>query len=279
MPLAQYQQASSSEAEAKQSIQGKNPVSQTRTQGTGQERQKTSIPKPRNELGRPEKENTLPRDFITGRALVEDGGSCLRCIEKGLRCTLNFVGVEGEAKCAACRRSGVQYCIRQYGIEKRIEFEGPPWKNPNYFTVGERPSALEMKEILQEHFLGEETYRHGTYLCETERKQMALPPFNGSDLPMKQRPENWKTTTWRSVLPVWRNRSLHPRPVAPRREYSQSSTKNRDGVSPKSQNTVSDASPYSTTEDTLQYLRLIRKYEPRKAHLNEHINDALGETW
>ncbi|KAI1144007.1 hypothetical protein F5Y05DRAFT_418183 [Hypoxylon sp. FL0543] len=276
MSSAQFQQASSAAGRI-HTVKGESPASQTkRAQGSDQKPLKSSNPESRDAPGQAEEENIIPRDAITGRPLAEDGGSCLRCIEKGLRCTLNFLGVEGEAKCAACRRSGSQYCIRQRGPEKRIEFQGAPWDNPNYFTVGDKLSPLEMKKILYEHYLGEEKYLYGTYLHEAERKQVALPPFNGSDLPIEKRPENWKTADWRSVLPIWKNRSLHPRPIMQR---SQSEIKRRDGASTGSQPTVLEASPSYITEDTIRYLRLIRKYEPRAAHLKEHINDALGETW
>ncbi|KAI1417748.1 hypothetical protein F5Y13DRAFT_185079 [Hypoxylon sp. FL1857] len=280
MSPVQHQQASN-EAETEQATYEKGATRQIReTQESGRETAKSSRSKFRDEPGKPE-EKVLPRDVITGRTLVEDGGSCLRCIEKGLRCTLNFVGVEGVAKCAACKRSGAQYCIRQLGLARSIPYEGPPWDNPNYFAIGDDPSPEEMREILLEHYLGKQTYAHDTYLYEVERKQMVLPAFNGSDLPIEQRPKNWKTANWKSVLPIWKNRSLYPRSSLLNRRHKRFTARDVDSMSPRTQRTasVSGGSPRSTSEDTLQYLRIIRKYEPRTAHLKEHMNDALGETW
>ncbi|KAI1405781.1 hypothetical protein F4819DRAFT_347706 [Hypoxylon fuscum] len=209
--------------------------------------------KPQSEDKDKEKDSKakLPRDIITGRTLVEDGESCLRCIEKGLRCTLNFVGVEGVAKCAACKRSNTQHCLRQRAPWKRISFVGPPWKNPNYFAVGDHLNPADMEEMLQEHFLGQQTYRHGTYSHEADRKQMALPPFNGTDLPIGERPENWKTMDWKRALPIPENKSLHPRPIKA-------------------------SGPY-VNEDSMNYLCSVRRYPRRDMHLREYLRD-LDET-
>ncbi|OTA81608.1 hypothetical protein M434DRAFT_17335 [Hypoxylon sp. CO27-5] len=219
-----------------------------------------------------EKGEERPRDHITGRLLAEDGGSCLRCTEKGLRCTLNFFGLEGEAKCAACRRSDSKYCIRQFRIDRRIRFIGEPWKDPNYFTVGDQPSPEEMEEILREHHLGKQKYVDGMYLYETEIKQMAIPPYNGSNLPIEERSENWKSANWKSVLPIWKNRSQHPRPVQMR---PLNAPRDTDG----SPTTPKPGPSGFVSEDKIQYLRNIRKYPPREAHMRERMNDALGETW
>ncbi|OTA66589.1 hypothetical protein K449DRAFT_462596 [Hypoxylon sp. EC38] len=270
MSPIQYQQASS-EAGAKQTMYEKSSASQVREiKERVQDSPKTSNSK--SVVKAEAKGEERLRDHITGRILAEDGGSCLRCTEKGLRCTLNFFGLEGEAKCAACRRSNSKYCIRQFGIERRIPFIGDPWKDPNYFTVGDQPSPEEMEEILQEHHLGKQKFVDGMYLYETEIKKMAIPPYNGSNLPIEERSENWKRANWKSVLPIWKNRSRHPRPVQMR---------------PLNVSKDTDAAPTTPQvdpsgfvgENTIQYLRTIRKYPPREAHLRERMNDALGETW
>ncbi|KAI0115278.1 hypothetical protein F4814DRAFT_460058 [Daldinia grandis] len=149
------------------------------------------------------------RDALTGRLLAEDGESCLRCIDKELKCTLIFLGFETEAKCAACRRSNSQYCIRQRRPQDCFKFYGRPWNSPNYFAVGESPSLAEMEEILREHFLAKDIDWLGTYLYVYDPKQrnMALPPFNGSDLPASVRPEDFKSKTWKDVLPILQNKS------------------------------------------------------------------------
>ncbi|KAI1105958.1 hypothetical protein F4804DRAFT_349549 [Jackrogersella minutella] len=213
----------------------------------------------------------LPRDLATGRELVEDGGSCLRCIENGLRCTLKFLGLEGAAKCAGCKRSGNQYCVRQRVADEWIPFQGPPWHNPNFFAVGDEPSQAEMEEILYNHYEGQDIYLGGSYISEGDRRRMILPPFNGRDLPLAERQGNWQTMDWQRVLPVWKNRSFHPRSAW--------------GIEvPYDIEEIQGIDPYDEEaqvflgEDTLQYLRVIRKYQPRRAHMKELISD-LGETW
>ncbi|KAI1096535.1 hypothetical protein F5B19DRAFT_436958 [Rostrohypoxylon terebratum] len=202
------------------------------------------------------------RDLATGRVLVDDGGSCLRCTEKGLNCTLNFLGVERVDKCAACKRSGVQYCIRQRPVEKLIPWRGPPWKNPNYFSVGDEPSSEEMEEILHEHYKGQETYCNGEYMCERDRKQLALPPFNGSDLPLDQRSPDWKKMSWQDVLPTWENASLY-----------------KDANGDKALLKALIERPAPINLETIDYFRSMRMYPPRPYHLKEYNNDNLGETW
>ncbi|KAI1655015.1 hypothetical protein F4813DRAFT_368335 [Daldinia decipiens] len=170
---------------------------------------------PENPVNSEAEEIVAERDILTGRILAEDGESCLRCIDKGLKCTLIFLGFENEAKCAACRRSGSQYCIRQRRPQDCYMFYGHPWNSPNYFAVGRGPNSREMEEILEEHFLGKIIDSIGayTYIYIYGRKQhsMTLPPFNGSDLPAAIRPEDFKSKTWKDVLPISMNKSAHRR--------------------------------------------------------------------
>ncbi|KAI2775736.1 hypothetical protein F4815DRAFT_504100 [Daldinia loculata] len=157
------------------------------------------------------KSDDYERDPLTGRPLADYGESCLRCIDKGLKCTLIFVGFENEAKCAACRRSNSQYCIRQRRPQDCYMFYGHPWNSPNYFAVGEGPNSREMDEILQEHFLGKIIDSLGTwayiYIYGPKQNSMTLPPFNGSCLPAATRPDDFKSKTWKDVLPISINRS------------------------------------------------------------------------
>ncbi|KAI2636388.1 hypothetical protein GGS26DRAFT_493247 [Hypomontagnella submonticulosa] len=235
----------------------------------GQPSSNSSESDSQGQQGQPEVVHNRPRDRVTGRELAEDGGSCLRCIEKGLRCTLNFKGVRGEDKCAACRRSNAEHCIRQLAPEQRIHFTGPPWHNPNFFTVGTALSPMEMEEILYDHYLGKKTAMFGTYEYEAVRKQMALPPFNGSDLPLEERPKNWQSMDWKDALPIWQNRSLLPRPI--KLDDDDDDDERRE--------------PY-LSEEALRYLRIKRKYIPRPMHLKEALKleekqrkADLGETY
>ncbi|KAI2465910.1 hypothetical protein F4781DRAFT_407471 [Annulohypoxylon bovei var. microspora] len=272
MSPAPCQQASS-EAEAKRSTHLKDSVQSIQiTPGKSLIAKKSpssaSDPKSRKKSNQPGIDGP-PRDLATGRILVDDCGSCLRCIEKGLNCTLNFLGIEGVDKCAACKRSGAQYCIRQRSAGKLISFRGLPWRNPNYFAVGDEPSPKEMEEILREHYEGQDIYMNGEFICEGDRNRIALPPLNGSDLPLDERMENWKTADWKRVLPIWKNKSIYGE---------------LNGQSP-SQSDVEEAKSYGsedrqgfTAQGTLNYFRVTRNYRPRVKHLQEFVND-LGETW
>ncbi|XXH04812.1 hypothetical protein Hte_011234 [Hypoxylon texense] len=235
---------------------------------------------------------SYPRDVVTGRPLVDDGGSCLRCTEKGLRCTLNFVGVEGVGQCAACKRSKAPRCIRQRAPEKRIFFMGAPWKNPNYFCVGEPFGCWdEMEEALKEHFQGAPAYARGMYLPSGGEKNMALPPYNGSDRPIDERAENWKSMDWKRVLPIAINRSYHPRPInlkekkrapepAPDTPSSVSSSDPSSAsgsTTSESQDSESDDEPV-VSEEILEHMVHFRKYQRRRIHLQEYQRD-LKETF
>ncbi|KAI1213070.1 uncharacterized protein F4807DRAFT_471563 [Annulohypoxylon truncatum] len=259
-----HSQKASGEVGAKHSLHLKDSVKSIRETAGKKPISKTPGLEPKGGLTQPNGVKELKRDLATGRALVNDGGSCLRCTEKGLNCTLNFLGVETVDRCAACKRSGAQYCIRQRPVEKLISFRGPPWCNPNYFCVGDEPSPEEMEEILREHFEGQETYCNGEYMTEKDRKGLALPPFNGSDLPLEERMENWKTADWERVLPIWKNASYY---------------KDAQGFSgDKSPSGEQDEKQPYVSQNTLNYFRILRKYKPRNIHLQEYTKD-LGETW
>ncbi|KAI0180348.1 hypothetical protein GGR52DRAFT_239681 [Hypoxylon sp. FL1284] len=240
------------------------------------------------------------RDRVTGRPLAENSESCLRCAEKGLKCTLNFVAVpetdaeadtKPEAKaveqCAACRRSGAAHCVREL----------PPL------------TADEAEELLRDHFEGAPVYappRPGSYLPAADAKRFALPPYNGSDRPVDMRPENWKSMDWRRVLPIARNRSFHERPVqldgkkSSQRSESLASSEaslptsasasapaesssSESGSSSSSQQAEEEPQAVESyivpfvSEDTLDLLTYLRKYQRRRIHLREYQRD-LEET-
>ncbi|KAI6092383.1 hypothetical protein F4821DRAFT_253834 [Hypoxylon rubiginosum] len=240
------------------------------------------------------------RDIVTGRKLVEDGGSCLRCVEKGLKCTLNFVGVGGATQCAACTRSKTPHCIRKRPVGRRIIYVGPPWKSRNYFSIGEPLSEEELEETLKEHFQGREGYYRGMYLPGGDQKKLALPPFNGSDRPISQRPDDWETMDWRGFLPIPINQSYHTRllqleeknttspssssfsPKTSPPETSPSPSSESASVSSKvlptasPQGTDSDDEPLKN-EDILEHMVHYRKYQRRMIHLREYQKE-LEET-
>ncbi|KAI1168116.1 hypothetical protein F5B18DRAFT_600373 [Nemania serpens] len=261
-------------------------------------------------LSGPETDDGKPsRCKVTGRVLSEHARSCLRCTEKGLRCTFNFIGKEDETQCAACRRNKTQYCIRfQLPREnrKRKPFQGLPWKNPN-FTAGtpagsgapEIPSE-ELEAILHEFYIGPSGQVMGDYLMESDAQNFALPPFNGADLPPEQRPDDYETMNWRDVLPDWRNRSLRPRPIEGEEAEEHENRKKRlalarersirpvrideedeeeevinRGKRAMAKMTMQSASDGEQGGDRIRLLRALRKYEPRE----KNLDDILGETW
>jgi len=175
---------------------------------------------PKDEAVKPKGEGP-PRDLVTGCMISEEGRTCLRCKEKGLRCTLNYMGKESEPRCAACRRSDTEYCVsfRPWDPSgKAIPFTGPHWKSPNFAASTEDgPAPLsrwEMEALLREYHEGEKGYVGGSYIPVNDKKNFVMPPFNGIDLPEEGRPENYKDMTWKDALPIWQNRSLHPRKAA-----------------------------------------------------------------
>ncbi|OTB06843.1 hypothetical protein M426DRAFT_99532 [Hypoxylon sp. CI-4A] len=286
MSQTQNQQASG-EAEVGQLSSQEETIDRTQnTQGNssiGDKSSKTPKPKFQHRKSQPDYDRR-PRDPITGRRLAEDGDSCLRCIEKGLICTLTFAGIAAVDKCAACERSGARYCFRQFVPTSRIPFEGPPWKNPNYFSIGDTVGPDEMEAILREHFEGKKSYLGGSLLSDADRGRMSLPPFNGSNLPLEERPENWRKINWTHVLPSWWNRSLHRRPGPPKEVRSQQNTDETKDATITSQAQEEDQEDQEgdaagQEEDILGYFGALGKYEPRKQHLKEYFADLeLEET-
>ncbi|KAI3336425.1 hypothetical protein HD806DRAFT_542337 [Xylariaceae sp. AK1471] len=249
------------------------------------------------------REDEPPRDYVTGRILSEQGRSCLRCIEKGLRCTLNFVGKETEPRCAACRRSKAKHCVRFQplgGGGRGIPFKGPPWKNPNFVAHTEDGAAAglsreELEDILREHYLERKgCYVLGNYITEDDVHNYALPPFNGVDVPLADRPENYKTMDWKDVLPVMQNQSLRPRQAEGKggkdgREaqkkklavarnqllWPASPTDKEEAGEVERRNRLLMVGNGETRDEELSFLRTLRRYEPRE----QNLSDVLGETW
>ncbi|KAI1501238.1 hypothetical protein F5X99DRAFT_409208 [Biscogniauxia marginata] len=210
-----------------------------------------------------EEKKKLKRDLITGRLLSKNGQSCLRCAEKGLRCTLHFYGFDTETRCAACRRSGTEHCVRPLKIQDRVPYSGPPWKDPNFVTGEAKPlPQAQMEKILREHFEGPQSYLQGHYVHAGEQRRMVLPPFNHSGLPWEQRPEGWEKLDWRKILPTHMNRSLTPRSTPSGTPSLTKGGQAKGGPQP------------DVGEDKLQFLRVSRRYQPRIAHLNEEFPGA-----
>ncbi|KAI0887488.1 uncharacterized protein GGS22DRAFT_198746 [Annulohypoxylon maeteangense] len=256
-----HSRGTSSDAGAKKPLCKKDFIKNIREITDKKVRTKNSGPKSQDKPKEVNEEKEPDRDLATGRILVDDGGSCLACTKKGLNCTLNYLGVEGVDKCAACKRSGAQYCIRQRPVGKLIPFRGPPWHNPNYFSVGAEPSPEEMREILQEHYQGQDVYCNGEYMREGDRNRFALPPFNGSDLPLEDRMENWKSADWKRVLPTWENASYY-----------------KDSKGSGAHSDATGGEEVHVSQDTIDYFRVLRKYPPRNIHFQEYMKE-IGETW
>lgn len=167
----------------------------TRATGT------TSTPKAE---ARPQQQPTPEepeKDIVTGRVLSDAGRSCLRCVDKGLRCTLLYAGQEGAVQCAACRRSGAHPCVRQVladvrqleRIRRRIEREMINRHNNNgsskksseaddayrvedsSFDVG--AALARWQAVLDEHYAEATTYVGGVLVQAQEARAMALPSF------------------------------------------------------------------------------------------------------
>ncbi|KAI1281337.1 hypothetical protein F5Y07DRAFT_412383 [Xylaria sp. FL0933] len=239
------------------------------------------------------------RDRVTGRMLSETGGSCLRCKEKLLRCTLTFVGKESEVQCAACRRSKALYCVRYHPLGSNgegIPFFGPRWKNPNFIvgrntdnTPAKLPSA-ELEEILREFCEGGSRYVQGQLIAANDVRKFALPPFNGSDLRPTDRPANCETMDWRDVLPVWRNTSLCPRKVDDERNIRKKQLEIARELSflpeglerleakaalRREMESMRVESTGDVHLDQMRFLRMFRRYQPRK----QNLSDVIGEIW
>ncbi|KAI1429256.1 hypothetical protein F5Y12DRAFT_797525 [Xylaria sp. FL1777] len=237
-----------------------------------------------------------PRDYVTGRMLSEHGRSCLRCTQKELRCTLNFVGKENEAQCAACRRSKAPHCVRFHPLgenSRGVPFYGPPWKNPNFVAGGPADRAAtrlpseQLEDILREFYEGRPSYVLGEYRAGSDVRSYVLPPFNGVDLPPADRPENYEEMDWRDVLPDWKNRSLRhaagdsaaaerekqkkrlaiaremsllpPNPAGEEAEEVNRRTRMQMGTTGGPQ------------EDDISFLRVLRKYQPRERNLSDVV--------
>ncbi|KAI0408664.1 hypothetical protein F4802DRAFT_548479 [Xylaria palmicola] len=241
------------------------------------------------------------KDRISGRKLSEYGGPCLRCTGKGLRCTLTFFGKDNEYQCAACRRSGVAHCVRLRPFDedrKPLPHYGPPWENPNYFTgtpEDGKPASISeeaLKEILRDFYDGDCGYVLGNYVPKKGMCNFALPPFNGADLPLADRPENQASMTWKDALPTWQNQSLvaavdahedwrqHEKmklslardPTTRPLTYTQ---EERADMGTKDMVRIVVMTRFGYTEWNYNLLRYCRRYMPRE----NNMIDVLGETW
>ncbi|KAI0419923.1 hypothetical protein F5X98DRAFT_372151 [Xylaria grammica] len=236
-----------------------------------------------------------PRDYITGRIISDHGRTCLRCTEKGLRCTLNFVGKEAEPQCAACRRSKEQYCVRFQslgGNNRVIPFNGPPWKNPNFVAGSAEDSTAvrlpreQLENILHEFYDGNSGYVLGNYVAKRDVRNYALPPFNGVDLSPVDRPENYRNLDWKDILPDWKNQSLRPRQKEGEMENEREKEKKRlamardrsllpiyirEGVEELNKRNISEIQTMSVVEEEIDFLRALRRYQPREQHLSDCV--------
>ncbi|KAI1811135.1 hypothetical protein GGS20DRAFT_130109 [Poronia punctata] len=159
------------------------------------------------------KEVARPRRVI--RCTEDVGRSCLRCREKGLRCTLNYIGKESEPQCAACRRSRAEYCvsIRPKNERRRVgPFFGPPWLNPDFVgSTAKGVAALphqQLQEIIRQHYAGEPGYVMGHYLCASDVQSFALPSYSGAGFSELDRADNSWNVTWKDILPTRLHRTL-----------------------------------------------------------------------
>ncbi|KAK5627661.1 hypothetical protein RRF57_003376 [Xylaria bambusicola] len=239
-----------------------------------------------------------PRDCVTGRKLSNHGRSCLRCLEKGLRCTLNYLGKESEPQCAACRRSKAPHCVRFQPLgehERGIPFYGPPWKNPNFAAGGPAGKAVarlpreQLEEILREFYEGRKGYVMGQYMTASDVHNFALPPFNGADLPPVDRPENYEEMDWKDVLPDWRNRSLQPVKKGSGKDDEHENVKkslalardisllppNPDGEDAaairRKMARIQLGASDNAQEEEISLLRMVRRYRPREKNLSDIV--------
>ncbi|RYP26182.1 hypothetical protein DL767_008134 [Monosporascus sp. MG133] len=249
------------------------------TTRNGQQR-KSKQKAPRDGGGRQdEEEDGPPRDMTTGRVLAENSRSCLRCAENGLKCTLLFAGKEGDVQCAACRRAGADRCVRQALDDLHPGADQSGWH-----------------AVVDEHHARITTYVNGELVEARDQLNMALPPFNGADLPPEERPQRWQALGWRDVLPLRRNRSLlseekdvrellRERPELEadggergRREAKRKGPKESRSLTERSEPVgaaaAADPEDPEVLHEQLKHLQHIRKYPQREMHLNQ----ALGET-
>ncbi|KAI1331119.1 hypothetical protein F5Y16DRAFT_423689 [Xylariaceae sp. FL0255] len=321
--------ASSSEGDLSNDLSGLSvESSDTKSSSTSSNSQSSKGSSEGKKSGKSEKEGEEQelRDPVTGRKLTQYGVSCLRCIEKGLRCTLRFVDPDKVPQCAACTRSKVHYCVRMRVLDAplMIRFFGPPWQDPNFVVgvsdcsipAGGTPVGLregifrlerdEMEEILYEHFMGRSEYVMGNYLNTGDMNLMALPPYNGADLPHEDRPHGWMTMDWRAVLPIWKNRALNAVESDKAREREE---KKKDLELAREMMRHGPVTLSKSEEDeqarkelmlkitgsqngahVVDYLRTVRRYPARDQNLcdvmgedhylprDQDLNDLLGET-
>ncbi|KAI0512619.1 hypothetical protein F5B22DRAFT_657733 [Xylaria bambusicola] len=239
-----------------------------------------------------------PRDYVTGRKLSQHGRSCLRCLEKGLRCTLNYLGKESDPQCAACRRSKAPHCVRFQPVGDHghgIPFYGPPWKNPNFVaggpagkTVARLPSE-QLEEMLREFYEGQKGYVMGQYMTASDVHSFALPPFNGADLPPIDRPENYEEMDWKDILPDWRNRSLQSPKKGSEKDDEYEKVKktlalareisllppNPDGEDAEAirqkMARIKLTTSNNAQEEDISLLRIVRRYRPREKNLSDIV--------
>ncbi|KAI1819589.1 hypothetical protein F4861DRAFT_126366 [Xylaria intraflava] len=154
-----------------------------------------------------------PRDLITGRRLADHETTCIRCMEKGLTCTLRFHATQFERQCAACRRSGARFCVRYrpIGIDGNPlpYYWGLPWRDPNYVALSAEGStdtitAEELERMLREFFVGGFGYFAGSgeLLSESEAAGLALPPLDSDLEPPEEGEPPRRGASWRDVLPL-----------------------------------------------------------------------------
>lgn len=244
--------------------------------------------KEENEQATDDQDDGPPRDHVTGRMLSENSQSCIRCDEKGLRCTLNYVDKEMEPRCAACRRAKAPHCVRFRPLGQAgaaIPFHGPPWKNPNFIANAEEGgkvkdlSSRELEDLLREHYLGPEGYVDGRYVRPAAVKRWALPSWKGEDEENSGKgAENSAGEGWRDVLPIWRNRSLRPARGGGRAEEEKKTIAVARGGSARTDEEEGGGEEEKVEagdgEET-ELLRTRRKYSPRE----KNLSDVLGETW
>ncbi|KAI3343466.1 hypothetical protein F4824DRAFT_507272 [Ustulina deusta] len=237
-----------------------------------------------------------PRDYVTGRMLSEHGRSCLRCTEKELRCTLNFVGKETEPQCAACRRSKAAYCVRFHPLgenSRGIPFHGPLWKNPNFVAGGPadgtavRLPGEQLEDILREFYDERPGYVMGNYVAAGDVRNYALPPFNGADLSPADRPGDYETMDWKDVLPDWKNRSLsRPHQTEEKNGWDEREKRKKrlaiarelsllppnptgEEVDWRKMARMQAGSSGDAYADEISFLRVLRRYRPRERNLSD----------
>ncbi|KAI1268312.1 hypothetical protein F5Y18DRAFT_374742 [Xylariaceae sp. FL1019] len=205
------------------------------------------------------------RCSVTGRILAKHHTACVRCVEKGLRCTLNYAGQEQQPTCGACRRSKVQFCVRYEGL--KIPHFGPIWKDPNFIfgcnDKGVQSSVEEAEEILREHFEGRPQYVMGSYITTLDAQSMALPSF--------RRSHDWENVSWQDVLPVWQNMSINAQEKDVRSTTKENESSISNGAGQMSDGDLKAVTSGEDSEKVTEgsLLRISRRYSPREQHLTD----------